>query len=147
MVYHAPEWRNAGSCADQINIFFQRLVHDEHTLRSTKTKFRANDHIIPDPWSARAEIIQHDHQFQHIAAVGPGCDGITAPALIGLFMNGKVEGDKLAGSKIKGAELRDLYPESFCISSFVLDPGDFTDAPWLQCHIALFGEDTIKYNK
>jgi hypothetical protein len=46
--------------------------------------------------------VEYNDQLKDIAAVGPGSNGIAAQAAVGLFMNGKIEGNKLSGCKIEG---------------------------------------------
>src|SRR5687768_3603048 len=101
MMGHRSEGRYACTGTNKEQVAVNGSGQGELTLRTAKCEFIAFFHFIKKPGSSGAAFQPYDHQFKNIAPIGPGRNGITAPPLIGFFMNRQVKRNKLSGFKIE----------------------------------------------
>lgn len=132
MMGHAAERSNTRTCADKEQVFLNRLRQSKYALRSPERQLAAHLHLIEQIICAGATFQQYDHQLDGIGAVGPGSNGIATHPLVGLLVDGKVQGDKLTWFKVKGNHGWKLYPESPGQCCLMLDAGDLTGLPRLK---------------
>src|SRR5688572_3849711 len=135
MMDHTSEWRNTCSCTDQEKVFLQIMfMQYKNSLWSAKSQFTSNYYIVKYPWSACPVFKQHNDQLKNIGPIGPACYRITAPALIGFFMNREIQCYKLARFKIKRSELGNFDPVSAGVISFIFNSNNFSGSPGLNGH-------------
>lgn len=147
MMEHAPERGDAGSRTDQEEILIQRVRKGEYALGTAEKQFSPYRVMFENIGGAQASRSEYDHQFENIGPVGPAGDGITAPSLPWLFVNGEVQGHELAWLKIEAAELWHLDPVTARVVGFIHDPGDFACSPGLSSHaVILWKYTTGKFN-
>jgi hypothetical protein len=101
MMRHAAEGCNTRTGANKVQIFFDGLGQGEHSLGTAERQFAAYFHLIEQIVGAGSVFEQHNDQLDGIGAIGPGCNGIAAYALIELFMYGQVQGNELTGFEIE----------------------------------------------
>lgn len=96
IVHHRSERGDPCAGTDKEKLFVDGIGQGENALWSTQRQFAAGFDFIEEIGSACAAFEQDDDELDDITSIWPGCDGIAAPALVGLFVNGQIEGDELA---------------------------------------------------
>src|ERR1700681_2143353 len=128
---HRSKGSNSGSRADKKKVFFQRMRKGKRTLRPTQYEFIANLYFFKKIFGACSSFQKNDHQFEDRAAIGPGSDGITAPAFGRLLMNGKIQCHELSRFKMKGLSGNEFNPKPARKCRCIFNAYDFSGLPGL----------------
>lgn len=71
----------------------------------------------------------HDDELDDIGAIGHGGDAIAAPTFVALLVNGKIEGDELAGDKSEVGIFGHFYPIPASVGRSLFDVCDNSFLP------------------
>jgi hypothetical protein len=132
MMRHCTEGRYAGSRTYKKQVAVYRRRKHKHALRTPQGQRGSNRYLVEQVGGAQASFQQNDHQLNYIRIIGPGSDGVTSPAFVGLLMDGQVKGYELAGGEIEFFQFRYLYPEPARTGGFIFNAYNGTCSPWLQ---------------
>lgn len=132
MMGHRPEGRYARSCTNEKEILFDGFRQREDALGTSQGQLTADGHFIEQISCSRAPLQKYNDQFDDIAAVRPGGDGIATPAFVGLLVDWQVERNELTGFEVEGLQFRQLYPEPARLRRLLFDADYRTCSPRLE---------------
>ena len=97
---HRPERRYTGSGANHEDVCGDWICQHEMTLRATNRKGCTDCCLIEKIGCSETTFHEDNDQFKNIGSIWCRCDGIASPALVGLFVNGKILKSNLSSSGI-----------------------------------------------
>ncbi len=71
----------------------------------------------------------HNDKLDDIGTIGHGSDAIATPTFVALLVNGKIEGDELAGDKSEVGFFGQFYPIPACVGRSLFDVCDNSFLP------------------
>jgi hypothetical protein len=126
---HTAKRHNSGSGTDHDNGVMKRLGQDETTFRAFAFQHAARLHFLEEVLRPQAVGAAYYTQFNEVGAIGPGGNGVAAPAVQAFFTNWQIERDELTGAKRKLLQGRNFDPKAPDLRGFVLNVPDNSFVP------------------